>query len=237
MPFNIDQFRGAVLNKGLLKPSKFEIEIPIPTALTNAVTNPNTNQPTVGTVTQGVADGINSAKSTLRFMCEAVTLPGVQVASSEVRRFGYGPFERKPYAPTFTDINVTILADAKGQNWDLFQKWIQLITNFDLANRARNGIGNLEFFEINYKQNYAVDITISCYPDYDSVTPAIRLKLYEAFPVFLGDISLNWGNTNDIMRIPVTFTFFTWSNDINGNKTSVTIQNSPDPTQQQNNTI
>lgn len=215
MAFNIDQFRGAVLNKGYLKPNKFEVEIPIPTALTTVTNN-------IGTVTQGVANDINAAKQTLKFMCEAVTLPGVQVASNEVRRFGYGPFERKPYSPTFTDINLTILADSKGQNWNLFQKWIQLITNFDLSNRARPGIGGLEFFEISYKSSYAVDVTISCFPDHDSVTPTIKLKLHEAFPIFLGDVSLNWGNTNDIMRIPVTFTFFTWTNEINGSNTAFT---------------
>jgi hypothetical protein len=35
----------------------------------------------------------------------------------------------------------------------------------------------------------------------------------EAFPISMGDIPLNWGDTNSLIKIPVTFTFFTWRNE------------------------
>ena len=34
----------------------------------------------------------------------------------------------------------------------------------------------------------------------------------EIYPITLGDVQLNWGDANNIMRVPVTFTFKDWYN-------------------------
>ena len=31
----------------------------------------------------------------------------------------------------------------------------------------------------------------------------------EAFPIAIGDMPVNWGDTNNLLKIPVTFTFYT----------------------------
>ena len=206
MAFNIEAFRSNTAKSGFLRNNKFEIEITFPRALTSAS----------GGLT-GVQSATNNETARLmKYWCEVGQLPGVSVATHEVRRYGYGPFERKPTTVIFKDINVTLLSDANGNNWDIFQKWIQYIHNFDLA-RAGNSTNTnfgMRVFQTNYKQNYATDVVIKAYDDVGNIK--IHLKLHEAYPIFLGDINLSWGDTNSIMRIPLTFTFFTWTNEKTG---------------------
>jgi hypothetical protein len=207
MAFNIEAFRTNTAKSGFLRNNKFEVEISIPVDL---ITNLG------GLTAQQSATNAETAR-TLKYWCEVGQLPGISVATHEVRRYGYGPFERKPTTVTFKDINVTLLSDGNGNNWDLFQKWIQYIHNFDLE-RAGNGRTNTNFgmriFQTNYKVNYATDIRIKSYDDTGKLK--LHIKLCEAYPIFLGDINLSWGDTNSIMRIPLTFTFFTWTNEKTG---------------------
>ena len=57
-------------------------------------------------------------------------------------------------------------------------------------------------------------IDIKSYDDSGNIK--IHLKLNEAYPTFLGEIGLAWNDANSIMRIPLTFTFFTWTNEKTG---------------------
>ena len=208
--FNIDTFKGNIFKTGILRDNKFEVLIEVPRFLVTQQASGLTATP------------FNTTSSELRFWCEAADIPGIQVATHEVRRYGYGPFERKPFNVTFTQSSMVILGDAGGRNWDLFQKWIQYIHNFDYARQGNNGgigLGGLGVFETNYKgtagDSYATNITVIVYDD--AGKEKIKVKLIDAYPTFLGDIKLNWSNTNGFMRIPVTFTFFTWTNELTGN--------------------
>lgn len=197
--FNIDTFKSTIGKKGLLRDNQFECVIQIPTFLQNTLGN-------------------FSHVKELRFWCESAEIPGVQLATHEIRRYGYGPFERKPYSANFTQSRVVLLGDAEGKNWDLFQKWIQYIHNFDFANKGANGgvgLGGSRIFETNYlhgSTGYTTSITITVYDN--TGIERVKVKLIDAYPTFLDSIRLNWSNNNSIMRIPVTFTFFTWTNEI-----------------------
>ena len=206
MAFNIQDFKTNTSKSGFLRNNKFELEIRIPTALTSALGGLTGTQSAVNTETA----------RTLKYWCEVGQLPGVSVATHEVRRYGYGPFERKPTTVTFKDINITVLSDGNGNNWDLFQKWIQYIHNFDFGRAGNNTNTNfgMRVFQTNYKSNYATDIDIKSYDDSGNIK--IHLKLNEAYPTFLGEIGLAWNDANSIMRIPLTFTFFTWTNEKTG---------------------
>ena len=66
----------------------------------------------------------------------------------------------------------------------------------------------LNAFEVEYKNDYAVDIVITCYDERDQSIVICTLR--RAFPIFLGDIQLSWAENDSFMRIPVTFTYQTW---------------------------
>lgn len=196
--FNVEKFKSTTLKSGFLRENKFEMRFTLPPALLN---NPNN----VG------GGNLRQTAEELSLWCEATTLPGVQLSTTEVRRYGYGVFEKKPYNATFTELSVVLFGDADGKNWKLFRDWINYIFNADVNNQ-RGGQAANNLFQVNYKKGptgYATNVDIIVYDDVGK--PKITVQLNEAYPVFMGPINLNWGSTNQIMRIPITLTFYTWS--------------------------
>ena len=63
-------------------------------------------------------------------------------------------------------------------------------------------------FEVNYKEQYATDILITTVDEANN--DIINVRLTKAFPVFMGDISLGWNDTDSIARLPITFTYYNW---------------------------
>lgn len=174
---------------GFTRPAYFYIEIAPPPMLT---------------------DEIATARN-LAFLSESASLPGVSLATSEIRRYGYGPTERKPYAPIFVDTNMSFFVDGSGTIQKFFYKWMNGIVKFDETVNGRGakyGNNTLQPFEVNYKDQYATDILITTVDEVNN--DIINVRLTKAFPIFMGDISLGWGDTDSIARLPITFTFYNW---------------------------
>lgn len=187
MPFNIDVFKDNAGKDGFLKSNKFELIIPtLPSALS---VDPETAR-------------------NLRFMCDATSLPGIMHSMNENRRFGYGPVERKPFAPTFNDLMVDILVDGKSNTWRVFYKWLQLVMNssIDTLNTGDRNTG-LNTFEVNYKSVYRKNIELDVYNDIGEISTKIIFN--EAFPTSIMERPLNWGST-ELLRIQTNWTFHTW---------------------------
>jgi hypothetical protein len=81
------------------------------------------------------------------------------------------------------------------------------IYDFDISmeNRERS------YYEMEYKDDYATLMTIFVYNEIDSgAAPIISIDLYDAFPISISDMQMNWGGA-DIMKLNVTFNFKSWS--------------------------
>lgn len=145
----------------------------------------------------------------LPFLTETANLPGVSLATSEVRRYGIGPIERKPYAPVFVDTQMSFYGDASGTVHKFFYKWMTGIVKFDNdPSIGKPGYSGLRPFEVEFKRDYAVDISIITIDEKER--KASEFKLFQAYPIAMGDIGMNWGETDGFIKIPVTFTFQRW---------------------------
>lgn len=203
MPFSVQLFKSLAGQKGFMRTNKFQVEITKPQNLWDQSTdNVSWDQNTLNTVT---------------FRCEASSLPGVQVATHEVKAYGYGPFKRKPYNVTFTDVNLTILADETGEIWKFFRRWIDLVFNTSTAPiGGRTSYGNVNYLNVNYLQDYtSPKMVLHIFPttwdlNKGDQAPKISIEFFDAFPIFLGDIRLDWADNNQIMKIPLTFSFSRW---------------------------
>lgn len=203
---DLNNFLGTVSKlKGFTRPAYFYIEIAPPLMMNEESNNART----------------------LSFLCESANLPGVSLATSEIRRYGYGPVERKPYAPIFVDTTMTFLADASGVVQKFFYKWMNGIVKFDempYGPVGQAGFNTIAPFEVNYKEQYARDILITTVDE--SNNDIVNVRLRDAYPIFMGDINLGWGDTDSISRLPITFTYFNWKIEkININQ----LQNTKDP--------
>lgn len=205
--FNIQNFLSQVTRRGLMRNNKFEIEIPIPSSLRGSQ----------------YASEISDTANNLKFWCDSGSLPGVELAAHEVRRYGYGPLERMPFAAAFSGsgMPMKVIADGNMSNWFFFQQWMNTIVNFDGRegmNRQTGRIGPnpmtnapekfMHAYEISYKRDYVVDVNVNLYDD--TGFRAMQITLRNAYPAFLQDIPLNWEDRNSIANFGVVFNFIDW---------------------------
>lgn len=187
---DLNNFLGTASKlRGFARPSQFYIEIRPPYMMRDETENART----------------------LAFLCESANLPGVSLATTDIRRYGYGPVERKPYAPIFVDTTMTFLTDASGLVQKFFYKWMNGIVKFDetvFGPVGQAGLSTIAPFEVNYKNQYSTDILVTTVDEVNN--DIINVRFTEAYPIFMGDVNLGWGDTDSISRLPITFTFFNW---------------------------
>lgn len=102
MPRSINDFKAS-FKDDLARPSRFDVNIPIPITLIPYV----------------------STSRNLTYRCESTNLPGRQLATMEQK--SYGPVESYPYATTFNDIDLTFLVDADMNQKIFFDAWMNYI--------------------------------------------------------------------------------------------------------------
>ena len=194
MPFNLDKFKTAINYGGVLKGSRYEVIIKVPTYL------------------QGKWGRFSD---TLMYRCEAARLPGLQFASADgPARLGYGPIERTPYNVNYEEISLTFIMDAKTMVHNFFYDWCNSIFNFNGGggmNAATAGV-----YEVGYKNNYATDIDIAVYKD--TGKPALKAKLFKAFPMALPAVPMNW-NDSDVVKLTIPFTYLDFQIEYEGQQT------------------
>jgi hypothetical protein len=200
--FNLSEIASQISGSGLLKTNKFMVEFSMPLSLQN---KPEAQQ-------------LQKTNNTLMLTCEQVNLPGVGLLTDNIRRYGYGPTEKRPYGSIFTDTTMTFRGDGDGNVLRFMKSWVKAITNYefvtDINSNDNDRNSPLYYGLVNYKydpknaEGYAVDIIIHVYSD--DGNEVYRCTLREAYPILVGDIPLGWSNKNEYMKIPVIMTFFDW---------------------------
>lgn len=196
--FDIDQFYARI-KSGIQRTNKFLVRIyPPPLMLTETIF-------------------VNMARQ-LEFYCMAAPVPGYTVGTHEVLRYSYGPTEKKPFTPIFTDVTLVFIGDSNGMIHKFFSKWMDCVLNKDnrfgdldgTGTPTAHGVGNkrIDAFEVNYKEDYETTVEVISFAD-DGLKSQ-KTVLQEAFPIMVPDIQYNWGEMNNVTAIPVTFTFFSW---------------------------
>jgi hypothetical protein len=203
--FNINELNAELARSGVMRNNKFLVEFPMPLSLRN---------------TTGI-EQLTDTNRVLSLYCEGANLPGIALLTEDIRRYGYGPNEKKPYAPIFTDVNLTFRGDSNGNVWTFMNAWMKAAVNYEYRtgmNTTSGPVRNQYPSEVGYKfdwdnqEGYVTDTTIHVFDDTGAET--IKVVLREAFPIFVGDIPLNWSARSDYMRIPVTLSFFDWYNEL-----------------------
>jgi hypothetical protein len=196
--FNINDFLGVIAEKGILKPNKFRVNLPVPLGLRIQTQN---------------AGFYNSVSRDFEFWCEGAALPSSTIQLHPLQRYGYGPTNRKPLNQVNQDLPLTLLADAQGENWMFLKDWTNLITNWD-RQKGFNTNGNPANWEIAYKDDYVVDARIDVFNDIGETVKSV--VLVDTYPSLLGELRMDWQDNNSVQRIPLTLTFYDWFNNDSG---------------------
>lgn len=159
-----------------------------------------------------VPDATTIVRDLISLRAERVATPGVQISTSTVRRYGVGPMEKMPHTASFGDMNISFIGDARGVIHQFFYAWMRGIVGFHDVPKygsANDTLYGRKPYEVGYRSDYSTVIDIITY---DEIQEKIgTIKLYNAYPVAVGEIGRAWDSVNDLVRIPVTFAYTHWN--------------------------
>lgn len=188
--FDIDRFSSVINQVGVQKNNLFMVSLPVPKVLR----------------------GYEKNADTIPFLCAGALLPGVQLMTDEIFRYGYGPYEKMPYLPQFTEFQLQFIVDSQGVILQYFQKWINSIINFDASNGFNASSGTLKPYEVEYKDQYVVNPVLTTFN-----TAANKVHEYtfrDAYPVGLEDLSLHWGNNDELAILNVRMQYIDYTTNL-----------------------
>lgn len=188
--FDINDFLSNIDQYGVLNNNKFLIQFAAPVIPILVGTNQVSG---------------SSLIELMQFRGIEARLPGVILQTLDVQRYGFGPLQKFPINPMFTDASFTFLADRQSFIYQFIYQWFNGINDFSGSVSSQNDASYL----IEYKSNYVVDMYITVYDQYGN--QSIQVVLYETYPITLNDIPLAWEENNSIVKLIVGFTFRDWA--------------------------
>jgi len=194
--FNIEAFRAQVKD-GHLRNSNFLATMTLPNGFRQNLTLDKDQE-------------FSKTINRVQFYVESAPLPGIGLATDEIRRYGHGNVTLKPYAPIFDTLDIVVRMDAKGKVYDLFQSWMKLIINTDTRNSVVGSIGfsSARAFEVNYKSDYSSIFEMTSFSDEGDAV--IKTTMIGAYPTYMGPIQMSWADGSSIAKFPIKMCFEQW---------------------------
>ena len=134
------------------------------------------------------------------YLCEVAEFPGRGFQNVDLRY--YGPSFKMPFQTSYEDINLTFLCRSKSPERKLFDDWMDLINP-------------VTTFDFNYRDDYACQIDIFQYSEFDkksgygSTDVEYMFSLQDAWPVLVSPQQVTWAD-DQFLRLGVTFTYTKW---------------------------
>ena len=190
MAFSISQFNSQLNKHGVAKTNLFVVTISLPSKL-NFIENYITTRD-------------------LTFLCRSVNLPSIDINVNSLHPETIGPLERRAVGiGDFEVIPMNFLMDSNFNTMKFFHRWMQAIVNYDVSGGRLTEIPgtNQIAYEVGYKKDYAATITIDVYSGNSPFGGSYKYVLGNAFPVNVGNVTVAWENIDELMILPVGFTF------------------------------
>jgi len=202
MSFNIQNFSSKISQHGLAKNNLFFVELRVPPTILNEMAE-------IAVVPD------------IRFFCRSVTLPEMDMITTDIQPQGFGSPQRRPQGMNFPIIPAVFMVDSNFGVMKFFHRWAQAIVNYDRSEGVRGVVNNQLPFEMGYKDEYQTTMKVTVYSfgggnETDSV---YTYDLSGVYPVNIGNISESWESTSEVMTLPVGFTYDTLK--VTGAKTPV----------------
>ena len=195
MAFNINTFSSKVKQYGLAKSNLFIVEVGIPASIRAELQN------------------ITVVKDDLRFFCRSVTLPEMDLITTDIQMQGFGAIARRPQGMNFPIIPAVFMVDSEFGVMKYFHRWMQAIINYDTSAGVRGVVNNQLPFEMGYKKEYETTMKITVYSFGDGQgrkdNTVYIYNLTGVYPVNVGNIVEDWESHSDVMVLPVGFTYDT----------------------------
>lgn len=196
MSFNVSDFKSKIAEVGgLAKANKFAVMISPP--------------PWTAAVGDSLSDSA-TAPFNLRFLCDTTNLPGKNLNTIDYMPQGFGAVHKIPIGVTHDPLSLTFLMDGNHLVMKFFQLWLQ-----EIINTGSSFDGPLASYkdrtdhEMSYKSNYASSLVISFFSD--DGTSILKYHFKDAYPVQIGSVALGWEQNDTIAKLPIEFSYSTYT--------------------------
>lgn len=199
--FDINDFRATMKRKGIARNNLYKLQITPPNGIV------------------GIPRGAQNIEDIMVY-CDSVTMPGLGLATSDSRPYGYGPVDVKAHTPTFNTMSASFIVDTKSYTLSFFRNWMRSIVNYTGEGKSyfSTQINGAVPFEASYKKDYATNMILyvldseidSAGGTEVSVNIVSKTTIVRAFPIQIGDVVLSYGVTDQYLTLPVTFSYFDW---------------------------
>jgi hypothetical protein len=148
----------------------------------------------------------------LRFFCQTVSVPGINLETASYRPTGIGFPESMPMNTQPDTLNCVFMLDSNHRVLTFFHRWISSVINVN-ADRGDNPNG-LPMHQIEYKENYAATaMTIKHYSTHnlknirDIPDSSYDYIYYGIYPTQVSTINLSWADKNTPATVTVNFAY------------------------------
>jgi len=140
----------------------------------------------------------------LRFFCQTVSMPGINLETMAYKPTGLGFAEYMPMSATPEALNGVFMLDNNHKILTFFHRWITSVTNVS-GNRGGNFRG-LAPMLIEYKDNYcASELTIRHFSTHNP-SSYYECRYENVYPTQISNIDLNWAGDGPA-TITVNFSY------------------------------
>lgn len=196
--------------EGFSRPNRFYINIIPPRAM-----NPNEIRVTQSDSEINGFQNVNHDGYTLtndvQAFCSKIDIPDRTMVQKEIK-YASSPARKFVNEVTYGDVTATFYCDKMMMERNFFELWQQAAYNTESHNFEYydNYVGHIEIFQLgSFTENN----------NQDDICHAVRL--WDCYPKSIGDINLDFGSTNTIGTITVTFSYRYWENYAIDNKGEV----------------
>lgn len=137
----------------------------------------------------------NNAKQ-LTYRCESTELPG-RAFDHVTRQIGTLPVQKFPLKTIYNDLTMTFIVSDDMSEKIFFDQWMELINPQST-------------FNLKYKSDYAVDISINQYDVGNNLT--YSATLIDAFPIAINQLDVDWSSMDNHHKLTVVFAYTQWYN-------------------------
>jgi hypothetical protein len=188
----LNEFLSILHDDGYARPSRFEVVIKPPKRIAGTAAAAQMNNPAPFQLDEFAGDGTTRHVS---MKCSTITMPGRTFTT--VEQDHYGPNRQVVNsAPNFGDITAKFqMVGTNGNDIKYFHAWQDMAVNaFD--------------YTVGYYDDYVGEVDIYLLDNQDQRKFGLRLE--EAFPKIVGDVSLSMESADSVVDLDVTFMYRKW---------------------------
>lgn len=191
--FSISHFLNA-LGQDLGRTNRYRVQFSLPSGikLRGTDTSAGLNNAALDVNIPEVNVNLNP-NNLINILCKSAQIPGFTIQTTEHKQLST-PYQM-PISGNFSNMALTFYTNDSFDTHKFFRIWMDTVMNIDDNS-------------MNFYNEYKTDIAIFVFSRADK--PPYIINVYNAFPIELGQVQLDYGANDQLATCEVTFTYSYW---------------------------